>query len=78
MTVRDAAGELLQGASVRLVRTGTDLTETASACGQAHFASLAEAADYTVTVSKTGYQSATYENVDVSGDATIEASLSAL
>lgn len=78
VTALDASGAVLTGASVRLTRTGVDITETTSACGQAYFASLAEASDYAVTVGKTGYQSATYENVDVSGDAALEASLSAL
>ncbi len=65
--VRDDAGALVEGALVDLTRTGYNATSTSSTCGQSFFGSLTKAADYTVTVSKTGYQTAVEGNVDVDG-----------
>ncbi len=65
--VRDGAGALVDGALVDLTRTGYNATSTSSTCGQSFFSSLVKAADYTVTVSKTGYQTEVENNVDVDG-----------
>lgn len=65
--VRDSNGILLEGALVDLTRNGFQATSTSSSCGQSFFRALTKAADYVVTVSKTGYQTAVENNVDING-----------
>jgi len=64
--VKSNTGTLLPGASVRVNRTGYDTTILTSLCGQSFFEGLSSAT-YSMTVSKTGYQSYTSNNVPVSG-----------
>ncbi len=65
--VRDDAGALVEGALVDLTRPSYNATSTSSTCGQSFFSSLTKASDYTVAVSKTGYQTTMENNVDVDG-----------
>ncbi|MDP3645915.1 MAG: carboxypeptidase-like regulatory domain-containing protein [bacterium] len=65
---------LLEGASARLTRTGYDVTQSTSACGQTFFDDIA-ATTYTLTVTKAGYQQYTNVGVAVSGETRISATL---
>lgn len=65
--VQDSNGNYVSGASVTLSRTGYTDTQTSSSCGGAYFGNLAAAKDYQVDISKSGYTSATFDNVSVSG-----------
>lgn len=78
VSAKDASGTPVEDASVRLVRTGTDIEKQAGSCGQAFFPSLVSAADYTVEVEKTGYQSATLADVDITGSTTVDVTLTPL
>ena len=42
-------------------------TQTSSACGGAYFGNLASEKDYSITISKGGYTSTTFNDVSVSG-----------
>ncbi len=70
LDVRSNTGALVTGASVHLTRTGYDQTNPTSACGQAFFAGLTNAA-YSITVSKAGFQNYTNASFTVSGNATL-------
>jgi len=74
--VRDSSGALLQDASVRLYKTGTDTTQTTSACGQTHFAgvpsgSVSGGDAYSIDLVLAGYTDTTVTDVDVSGASSI-------
>ncbi len=74
--VRDASGNLLTGASVRVYRTGVNITQETAWCGQTFFANMAEGSTaggnaYSVQVSKSGYTTQTISNVDVSGQSVL-------
>ncbi len=75
--VRSNTGSLLEGASVRLYKTGYDTTLTTSSCGQTFFNDL-ETATYSISVSKAGYQ--TYESsaVTVSNESQLSVVLPSL
>lgn len=81
VAARDAStGALIGGATARLTRAGVDLTRTTSACGQGFFSGLAEGSvalgtEYSLSVSRTGYQSATVSDVEVSGVANLSVTL---
>lgn len=71
VAVKDENGDLIEGASVTLSRTGFNETGTTSDCGQAFFDELEEFRDYTLEVSASGYETDTINGVDISGDGTI-------
>lgn len=55
-TVLNAISQVVPNASVRLVGTGYDITKVSSATGQVFFGDIPTNADYTVTVTASGYQ----------------------
>ena len=67
VSVRDTGGVLVPDASVTLSRTGFSETRGTSSCGTAYFGAVQSATDYTVTIEKNGYASASFLNVPVSG-----------
>ena len=67
----DTTGIPLSGASIRLYRAAYDETIVASSCGQSFFGALTAANNYTVEVSKSGFQTATVSNVAVNDVATL-------
>ena len=67
VNVQDATGVMLRDALVDVTRPGYHATSTTSACGQSFFNNLTKGSDYTVTVSKAGYQTAVENNTDVDG-----------
>jgi hypothetical protein len=58
-----ASGALIQGASIRLYKTGYDTTLTTDSCGQAFFSGLSSGS-YSMSVSKSGYTSYNGSNVN--------------
>ena len=67
VSVRDTGGALVPGVRVTLSRTGFTETRDTSSCGTAYFGAVQSATDYTVTIEKSGYASASFLNVPVSG-----------
>lgn len=67
VSVRDTGGVSVPDVTILLTRTGYSATGTTSACGTAYFGSLLSSASYTVQISKTGYTTTTYTNVNISG-----------
>lgn len=67
VVVRSNNGTLLPDASVEVTKTGVDLIENTSACGQAYFGDMASASTYTITVTKGGYTFTPDTNVTISG-----------
>lgn len=67
VSVRDASGTPVSGASVTLSRTGYTSTVTTSSCGTAYFGGVTSASTYTVESVKAGYTTQTQTNVAVSG-----------
>lgn len=70
--VSDEGGVPLDGASVRLYRTGTTTTQVAASCGQTFFASLALGTigggnPYALEVTKAGYVTQVVSDVEVQG-----------
>lgn len=61
-----ATGSLIPYPTVRLYKTGYDMTQTADSCGQVIFSSLS-ASTYTLVVSASGYATSTDPAVSVSG-----------
>jgi hypothetical protein len=68
VTVTDASGNVVPGATVTLSRSGYTKTVTGSGCGAAYFGAITAASDYTVVISKTGYTTTTFTGVTVSGN----------
>jgi hypothetical protein len=67
VSVRDAAGAAVQGATVTVSKSGYTGTVTTSACGGAYFGALTSSSTYTITVSKAGYTTDTNTGVTISG-----------
>lgn len=67
VTVKDNTGAVVAGADVTLSRTGFTDTVTTSSCGTSYFGGLTAASTYTITISKSGYTTAAFSNVNVSG-----------
>jgi type II secretory pathway pseudopilin PulG len=67
--VKDGDGELISGANVRLFNQGLDYSKTitSTTCGQAFFGSLVQSSDYSLEVTKAGYQNYLLENISISG-----------
>jgi hypothetical protein len=66
--VANTDGSLVQGASVRLFKTGYNVTQTTDACGQTFFSGLTSGA-YSISVSKSGY--ATYSASNINATSTV-------
>ena len=77
VSVQDATGSAISGASIRLYRTGYDETQTGSSCGQTFFDSLLTGT-YTIEISASGYQSTTVPDVSVVGDVSLVVNLESL
>lgn len=73
VAVRDSSDVPVPGATVTLSRSGYTSTVTSSACGTAYFGGLTSAT-YTLTADKSGYTTATYSSVPISGHLFYEAS----
>jgi hypothetical protein len=76
VAVKNSSGDLLDGVSVRLYKTGTDITQTTSSCGQTHFANISSGTvlggdPYSIDLSLLGYTNTTIADIDVSGPSTI-------
>ncbi|HEX2792441.1 MAG TPA: carboxypeptidase-like regulatory domain-containing protein [Candidatus Paceibacterota bacterium] len=69
VSVRDAGGLPVEGASVTLARGGYSASVETSACGGAYFGGIASANDYTVGIAKPGHASASFDGVAASGTA---------
>ncbi len=69
-----ATGALIPYATVRLYKTGYDMTQTTDGCGQIIFSSLSSGT-YTLVVSASGYTTDTNSAVSVSGTTHISVSL---
>ncbi len=69
VTVTDASNFPVQDASVSLSETAKGYSKTVdtSLCGTAYFGNLATSTDYSVDISKTGYTTTTFSNVEVDG-----------
>lgn len=67
VSVRDAGGVAVPGATVVLSRTGFSSTVNTSTCGGAYFGGITASSAYTITVSKTGYTTDTNSGVNLSG-----------
>lgn len=77
VTVLDASGRLIPGATVELARTGFTDTIKTNTCGQAFFSSgVIAASDYTIVVSKSGYNTETVTPYDLSGESVATVTLS--
>lgn len=69
VSVKDATGAVVSGATVQLTKTGYSGTATTNSCGTGHFGSLSSGT-YTITISKTGYTTAVYSGVSVTAGGT--------
>ncbi|MFN3693207.1 MAG: prepilin-type N-terminal cleavage/methylation domain-containing protein [Candidatus Paceibacteria bacterium] len=69
-----AGGMPLRNATVTLTRGSSDV-ETTGGCGQVFFDGLTSAADYQLSVSASGYTTATIDPVLISGDTVVEVAL---
>lgn len=67
VTVEDALGGLIISASVRLFRAGYNQTIETGETGQSFFTPLQAGTDYSLEVTKPGYQNYSLENVEISG-----------
>ncbi len=67
--VTDDSNVPLAGATIEATKTGYDVTQESSTCGQTLFRNLSSGT-YTLTVSKSGYTPQTITGVDVSGAST--------
>ena len=72
VAVRNSSNELLEGVSVRLYRTGVDITQTSSSCGQTIFTGISSGSvsngnAYSIDLSLSGYTDTTITDIDVSG-----------
>ncbi|MBP6868610.1 MAG: carboxypeptidase regulatory-like domain-containing protein [Candidatus Pacebacteria bacterium] len=64
VSVKDATGAVVSGATVQLTKSGYSSTVTTNTCGTGHFGNLSSGT-YTITISKTGYTTAVYTGVSV-------------
>lgn len=72
--VVDAAGAPVSGASVTLSRTGFSQEVPSASCGNAYFSGLSSGT-YTVTVDRSGFPSAVFPGISVSGSTRYVANL---
>jgi len=77
VVVSDAIGRAVPGAEVRLNRSGYDVTQVTSTCGQTFFGSgVAAETDYDLTVSAPGYTTQVVSPLTVDGSVVVDISLS--
>lgn len=67
VSVYDAAGSPVAGASVTLSRSGFTRTQETSTCGAAYFGGVPQASDFSLSVSKSGYAALSLPSVSVAG-----------
>lgn len=67
VSVRNDSGVLLEGATVRLYRTGYDVSQNTSLCGQSYFSGLTENT-YSADVTLSGYTDNVSFVIDVNGE----------
>lgn len=71
VSVVDGLARTIPGVTIRLERTGYDITQTSNTCGQALFTSgLTDNSDYTLIVSAPGFSTTTVNPFTVSGHST--------
>ncbi len=71
VVVTDVLGRAIPGATVQLERSGYNVTQTTSTCGQTFFSGgLTDNTDYELTVSAPGFTSESVDPLTVSGDTT--------
>ena len=81
VAVKDSSsGAIIPDASVRLTRSGVDITKISSNCGQVFYSSASQGTvsggnSYTLEVSKAGYTSATLTEVEISGTSRVTVQL---
>lgn len=68
VAVMTSSGAPLVGATVSLARGGSPDTISTSQCGQVFYEGLTGAADYTLTVSVSGYTTQTFTDFEIVGD----------
>jgi hypothetical protein len=79
LSVKDPDGDFIQDVDVRLYRAGFDEEKfSSSTCGQAFFSALSAGSDYSLAISKNGYQEFLLTNVTIDGYTTMEVILSPL
>ena len=78
VTVKNAVGESITNALVRLFRVGYDETVFTGESGQSFFTPLQTANDYSLRVSKTGYQDYSLDDVEVDGQSEITVIMTSL
>jgi hypothetical protein len=64
VSVKDASGAVVSGATVQLAKSGYSGTTTTGTCGTGHFGNLSSGT-YTVTISKAGYTTVVYSGISV-------------
>ncbi|MBP6924109.1 MAG: carboxypeptidase regulatory-like domain-containing protein [Candidatus Pacebacteria bacterium] len=70
VSVTDSTGTFIPGVDVTLSRTGFSDTSSTNTCGQVYFGSVTSASDYVIDVSKPGFNSASINPYDLSGEST--------
>lgn len=77
VAVVDSAGLPMVGATVELDRGALSLTATTGSCGQAFFSSgsIADASDYTLTVTAPGFNAAVVDPLTISGSTVVPVTL---
>lgn len=71
VTITNAGGTLIPGATVTLSRSGFSDTKQTNTCGQAFFSGVVAESDYQLDVSKSGYSSNVVTPYDLSGESTV-------
>jgi len=76
VNVKNSAGVLLDGVSVRIYKTNTDITQISSSCGQTHFSGIPSGTvsggnSYSVDLSLSGYTNTTITDIEVSGPSSV-------
>lgn len=73
VVVADTNDDVVEGATVRLLRgaTGYDETELTTPCGQGLFSGIATADDYSLEVSKSGFTTTTLSDIEIDGKTVI-------
>jgi len=79
VSVEDSDSVFIPGANIRLYRSGYDETKFSSGtCGQVFFSSLSQAVNYTIEVTKPGYENFSLSGVEINGQTIFKAVLSSL
>jgi len=75
VVVKDSSGLVVEGANVRLYKTGYDNTQLTSEWGQTFFTPLSVSANYSLEVTKAGYLDFNLNNIDIFGQVNINVSM---